>query len=104
MSAGEAKSSGPFSTRLMVALIAAGIVAFAIFMLLMAYAGDFRSGRDGRPHALSVSAVGFKGIVRLVDLAGQLGTSGSWTPYDGASAPTWLACLPPASAVPPALR
>jgi hypothetical protein len=60
----------PFDARLVASLVAAGILAFAVFMVLTAYAGDFRSGRDGRPHALSVSAIGFQGIVRLIDLAG----------------------------------
>jgi hypothetical protein len=59
-----------FSLRLVAALIAAGIAAFAAFMLLAAYAGDFRSGRDGRAHALSVAAVGFKGLVNLVGYSG----------------------------------
>ena len=57
-----------FNPRLVAGLIAAGIVAFAAFLLLSAYAEDFRSGRDGRPHALSVSADGFAGIVKLVAL------------------------------------
>ena len=61
--------SNPFSGRLMGALAAAGILAFAVFMVLMAYSGDFRSP-DGRPHALSVSAVGFQGAVKLVELSG----------------------------------
>ena len=61
--------NNPFSGRLMGALAAAGILAFAVFMVLMAYAGDFRSP-DGRPHALSVSAVGFQGAVKLIDLSG----------------------------------
>jgi hypothetical protein len=39
-------------------------------MLLAAYAGDFRSGRDGRAHALSIAAVGFKGMVDLVGYSG----------------------------------
>lgn len=59
-----------FDPRLVLALVAAGIVAFALFLILLAYAGDFRSGRDGRPHALSNSAVGFSGIVRLIQLSG----------------------------------
>ncbi|MDP8913529.1 MAG: hypothetical protein M3N39_08140, partial [Pseudomonadota bacterium] len=59
-----------FNLRLVAALIAAGIAAFAAFMLLAAYAGDFRSGRDGRAHALSVAAVGFKGVVDLVGYSG----------------------------------
>jgi hypothetical protein len=59
----------PFSGRLMGALAGAGILAFAVFMVLMAYTGDFRAP-DGRAHALSVSAVGFQGVVKLIGLAG----------------------------------
>jgi hypothetical protein len=59
-----------FNLRLVAGLIAAGILAFAAFMVLLAYAGDFRSGRDGRPHAMSVSAVGFKGLFDLIGYAG----------------------------------
>jgi len=59
-----------FNVRFVAGLIAAGILAFAAFLVLAAYAGDLRSGRDGRPHALSVSAVGFKGLVNLVGYAG----------------------------------
>jgi hypothetical protein len=68
--AGTADQGQPFNVKLMLGLIAAGIVAFGAFMLLAAYAGDFRSGRDGRAHALSVSATGFKGIVDLVGYSG----------------------------------
>jgi hypothetical protein len=59
-----------FDPRLVLGLIAAGIVAFVLYLILLAYGGDFRSGRDGRPHALSNSAVGFGGVVRLVGLSG----------------------------------
>ena len=62
--------SQPFNAKLVLGLVAAGIVAFGAFMLLAAYAGDFRSGRDGRAHALSVSATGFNGIVDLIGYSG----------------------------------
>lgn len=65
-----ARASNPFSARMVFGLVAAGLVAFVAFALLTAYAGDFRSGRDGRSHALSVSAVGFKGLVDLIGYAG----------------------------------
>lgn len=57
-----------FDPRLAVGLIAAGIVAFAAFMLLLAYGGDFRMDRSGRAHALSGAATGFRGLVRLAEL------------------------------------
>ncbi|QAY78585.1 hypothetical protein [Sphingosinicella sp. BN140058] len=59
-----------FNPKIVIAMITAGLVAFALFMVLMAYAGDLRGGRDGRAHALSGSAVGFKGLVRLITLGG----------------------------------
>jgi hypothetical protein len=60
-----------FSLRLVVGLVAAGIVGFVAFLWLAAYAGDFRTGRDGRAHALSIGATGFKGLVALVGSSGR---------------------------------
>lgn len=64
-------SAQPFNVRVVVGLIAAGIVAFSAFLLLSAYASDFRTSRDGRAHALSVSAVGFAGLVKLLEAVGE---------------------------------
>jgi hypothetical protein len=75
------RSGQIFNPKLVAGLVAAGILAFVAFMLLSAYAEDFRSGRDGRPHALSISAVGFQGLVRLIDGVGgdaQLLRSDDW--------------------------
>ena len=55
-----------FNPRVAVGLIAAGILAFAALMLLVAYGGGVAPRGDGRAHALSGSAVGFKALVRLV--------------------------------------
>jgi hypothetical protein len=60
----------PFDPRLIVSLIAAGITAFILFFVLMAYAPEMRAGRDGRGHALSISAIGFHGVVELLRLTG----------------------------------
>jgi len=59
-------AANPFNPRLVFGLIAAGLAAFAALVLLLAFGGSVGSGRDGRAHALSVSAVGFKGLVDLV--------------------------------------
>ena len=59
-----------FNIKLLAALIAAGVLAFIAFLLLSAYSDEFRSGSDGRGHALSNSAIGFSGIVQLVDGVG----------------------------------
>jgi hypothetical protein len=59
-------SEQPFNPRLVIGLIAAGVAGFIALLLLVAYGGSLGAGRDGRAHALSVSAVGFKGLVDLV--------------------------------------
>ena len=64
------REAGPFNPRVVAGLIAAGILAFGAFMVLAAYAGNLRSGRDGRAHALSVAATGYKGLVDLVGYSG----------------------------------
>lgn len=56
----------PFNPRLVIGLIVAGIAGFAALLLLIAYGGAPGSTRDGRATALSVSAIGFKGLVELV--------------------------------------
>lgn len=68
-----AGGGNPFSARMVFWLIAAGILAFGAFMLLLAYAPEF-SRASGRPHAMSGSAIGFRGVHRLIDETG----SGSW--------------------------
>src|SRR5688572_8796107 len=62
--------SNPFSARVIASLVGAGILAFVAFMVLMAYAPEFRQAGNGRSHAMSSSAVGFKGVAKLVDLSG----------------------------------
>ncbi|HEV2867299.1 MAG TPA: hypothetical protein VGX37_12390 [Allosphingosinicella sp.] len=55
-----------FNPRLVIGLIIAGVAAFTAMLLLFAYGGNLGSSRDGRAHALSVAAIGFKGLARLV--------------------------------------
>jgi hypothetical protein len=63
--------SGPFNARTVVAIVVAGIAAFILFILLSAFAGNLRGGGgDPRAHALSKTAIGFHGLVRLVELGG----------------------------------
>jgi len=62
-------TSQPFNARTVVGLIVAGILAFIALMLLLAFGDRMGSRTSGRANALSVSAVGFKG---LVDLSGRL--------------------------------
>ncbi|QLC23200.1 hypothetical protein HFP51_14005 [Parasphingopyxis sp. CP4] len=60
----------PFSGRTVILLAIAGIVGFMVFLLLTAYAPELRSGRDGRAHGLSTSAVGFRGVYELLETTG----------------------------------
>jgi hypothetical protein len=71
MSTATTDGVGPFNPRTVMVVIVAGVIAFAAFLLLVAYGGDFRSGRDARAHALSVSANGYAGLVSLVDATGS---------------------------------
>lgn len=60
-----------FNPRVIAAVVAAGILGFAAFMLLQAYADQLGGGGGAeRAHALSGSAVGYKGVVRLIELGG----------------------------------
>jgi hypothetical protein len=65
-----AGSSG-FSPRVVLALLLAGVFAMAAFLALSAYAPDLRAKSSGGVHALSTSAVGYAGAVRLLGLVGQ---------------------------------
>ncbi len=65
MNVAAARPEAPFSTRAIAMIIAAGAVAFGAFLLLMAFAPDFRSGQDGRAHALSIGGTGYAGLVEL---------------------------------------
>lgn len=56
----------PLIGRLGVAVAAAAAVAFAVFILLLGFGDEWRSGRDGGAHALSVSAVGYAGVAELL--------------------------------------
>lgn len=60
------RAANPFNPKLVFGLIAAGVMGFAALLLLLAYGGTMGTPRDGRAHALSVSATGFKGLVTLV--------------------------------------
>ena len=59
-----------FEPRVVAALLVAGLLAFAAFVVLLAYAGDIGRGRDSRAHALSSSAVGFRGLLDLIEQGG----------------------------------
>ncbi len=59
-------AANPFNPRLVFGLIAAGLLGFVGLVLLLAYGGDMGARNDGRAHALSPAATGYKGLVELV--------------------------------------
>src|SRR5262245_52596711 len=71
MSLASRSRSSAFSPAIMLALVLVAVVAFAAFFTLSAFAPELSSGHDGRAHALSNSAVGFAGIVRLARAEGD---------------------------------
>jgi hypothetical protein len=60
-----------FSPKVVLGMILAGVFAFSAFMVLSAYAPDLQSGDNGQAHALSRSAVGYGGMVRLLRDLGE---------------------------------
>jgi hypothetical protein len=60
-----------FSPKVVLGMILAGVFAFSAFVVLSTYAPDLQSGDDGRAHALSRSAIGYGGIVKLLRGQGQ---------------------------------
>ncbi|KQZ05868.1 hypothetical protein ASD21_17925 [Caulobacter sp. Root1455] len=55
-----------FSPKIVLGMILAGVFAFSAFVVLSTYAPDLQSGDNGQAHALSKSAVGYGGMVRLL--------------------------------------
>ena len=52
-------------SRTIALLLVIGVLGFAGFLLLGAYAPDLRSGRNAGAHALSNAATGYAGLVEL---------------------------------------
>ncbi len=65
----SATDSGLFAPRTPLLIAIIGIAAFAGWLVLSAFGADFRSGRDGGAHGLSVSGTGYAGLVTLVHAA-----------------------------------
>jgi hypothetical protein len=63
-------TTGAFSPRTIMALVLVGIVSFAGLALLAAYAPDLRGATDAGAHALSSSAVGFRGAMVMLQAEG----------------------------------
>ncbi len=63
-------SSQGFSPRTILALVLVGIVSFSGLAVLSAYAPELRGAADPGAHALSSSAIGFKGAVVMLQAEG----------------------------------
>jgi len=61
-----------FQGRTVLIMILVGVLAFAALAVLSVYAPSLRSGDDGKEHALSKSAVGYAGAVRLFRSMGEV--------------------------------
>jgi hypothetical protein len=72
----EAQGRPPevFSARVAIILFLVGVFSFSAFMTLSTFAPDFMDGNDGQAHALSKSAIGYSGAVRLARAQGKLVT------------------------------
>ncbi len=58
--------AGPFRPGVVIGLVFVAVFALSAMGVLIAYAPDLRDGDDGQSHALSKSAVGYAGVVRLL--------------------------------------
>lgn len=67
----HSEPSAAFSRGTVIAMVLAGVFAFSALAVLGSFAPDLRKGGDPRAHALSKSAVGFGGLVRLLELQGK---------------------------------
>src|SRR5262249_22313800 len=65
------RKGGAFSPAIVIGLVLVGVFSFAAFILLSAFAPELQSGSNGGAQALSQSAVGYAGAVRLLNAAGD---------------------------------
>jgi len=65
------KPKGAFSPAVVIGLVLVGVFSFAAFILLSAFEPELASGSNGGAQALSQSAVGYAGAVRLLNAAGE---------------------------------
>jgi hypothetical protein len=68
----EAQTRPPevFSARVAIILFLVGVFSFSAFVTLSTFAPDFTDGDDGDAHALSKSAIGYAGAVKLIRAGG----------------------------------
>jgi hypothetical protein len=71
VSAAEAKGGRVFSPLTAALMVLVGVFAFSALVVLLTYAPDLESGDNGQAQALSKSAVGFAGVVKVLRLEGD---------------------------------
>jgi len=69
----EAQGRPPevFSPRVAIILFLVGVFSFSAFITLSTFAPDFMDGNNGQAHALSKSAIGYAGAVKLLKARGS---------------------------------
>src|SRR5262245_54696153 len=71
MSGKASTRQGAFSLQVMLGLVVVGFVSFAALIVLSAFADDLRRPEESGEHAQSKSAVGFAGMVQLLQQNGH---------------------------------
>lgn len=65
------KAENPFSSNLSAVLVGAGTLLFTLIFILLAWSPDLASKNKAGQHAYSKSALGFAGLVALLEADGQ---------------------------------
>ena len=68
--AAPSRRAPTFSPMVVLWMVLAAVFSASAFLVLSAYAPDLRGGSDGGAHAVSKSAVGYAGLVRLLQAEG----------------------------------
>jgi hypothetical protein len=67
----DRSDANPFNAKTIIWVIVAGLLAFAGFLFLTAYAPKWDRGGDGGTNVLSKSAVGYSGLYHLAELTNR---------------------------------
>ena len=82
MTSSNSKTSA-FSPRVAISLFLVGVFSFSAFITLSTFAPELMDGDDAQAHALSRSAIGYSGIVRLLKASGTAVTIRRTPPATG---------------------
>lgn len=67
----QEEPSNAFSRKTVLVMVLAGVLSFSALAVLSAFAPDLKTGGDNGAHALSKSAIGFGGLVKLLRGLGE---------------------------------